>query len=56
MNKENITITKITADEGKILTNGKVYGREIYLGAAQSADEYYEISEQEYIKITAKRR
>ena len=52
MNKESITITKITAEEGKILTNGKIYGREIYLGTSQSPDDYYEISEQEYIKLT----
>ena len=51
MNKENITITKITADKGKILTNGTVYGREIYLGASQSADSYFEISEAEYETI-----
>ena len=45
--------TKITliADEGKILTNGKIYGRMIFLADGMSEDGFYEITEAEYQKI-----
>ena len=36
------------ADEGKILTNGEIYGREIHLGNGDNPENYYEITEEEY--------
>ena len=47
------TRTVIYADEGKILTNGEIYGTQIFLAEGQSADEFYEISQEEYDTILA---
>lgn len=41
----------LIADEGKILTNGEVYGKQIFLGKGDSGFSYYEISEEEYQEI-----
>ncbi|MBR5782841.1 MAG: hypothetical protein IKY33_01465 [Clostridia bacterium] len=38
---------KLTAAKGKLLTNGKVYGKIVYLGNCDSADNWYEIPEEE---------
>lgn len=38
----------IYADEGKILTNGEIYGRQIYLAEGVSETDFYEITEEEY--------
>ena len=38
----------IYADEGKVLTNGEVYGTAIFLAEGESADNYREITEAEY--------
>lgn len=40
----------LTANDGKVLTDGEIYGKVIYL--AEGADEkgFYEISEEEYEK------
>ena len=43
-----ITRTVIYADEGKILTNGNIYGKQIFLAEGVSEAEFYEISEVEY--------
>ena len=51
MNIETIELKKITASEGKILTNGEVYSKEIYLGKYDSPDNWNEITEEEYNKI-----
>jgi hypothetical protein len=51
MIKENITLIKIKASEGMILTNGDVYGREIFLGKGDSPENWHEITEAEYEKI-----
>lgn len=48
--------TIIYADEGKILTDGKEYGKQIYLAEGVSADSYYEITEQEYAEIEERER
>ena len=38
----------LKADEGKILTDGEVYGRTVMLAEGRSADEFHEITEAEY--------
>ena len=38
----------LTADEGKILTNGETYGRVIALGNGDSPDNWREVNEAEY--------
>lgn len=47
--------TRITlcADEGKVLTNGEIYGKIIHLAVGADANEYYEITQDEYEKIRA---
>lgn len=41
----------IYADEGKVLTNGEIYGKQIFLADGVSEAEFYEISEAEYEEI-----
>lgn len=41
----------IKASEGKILTNGVVYGSEIFLADGLKADDFHEISKEEYDRI-----
>ena len=36
------------ADEGKVLTNGEIYGKEIYLAEGLTADNFREITDAEY--------
>lgn len=38
----------IKAKEGYILTNGEIYGTEIFLAEGMSADDFYEITREEY--------
>lgn len=51
MEIKTITIDVLKADEGKILTDGSVYGKTIYLAANRTADEFHEITEGEYNEI-----
>ncbi len=46
--------TPIIASEGKVLTNGEIYGKMIYLAKGVDANTFYEISEEEYAEILAK--
>ncbi len=39
------------ADDGKVVTNGEVYGKIIYLAEDASADGYFEITYDEYEEI-----
>lgn len=39
------------ADEDKVLTNGEIYGKQIYLAEGESAEDYKEISKEEYEAI-----
>lgn len=41
----------ITAGEGKILTNGEIYGTTIYLASGTDESAFYEITEAEYDAI-----
>ena len=43
----------ITAPEGYVLTNGEAYGKEIYLGIYDSAENWHEITDAEYEAIMA---
>ena len=51
MIQEIIELTKLIASEGTILTNGQAYGTEIYLGKNDIADNWNEISLEEYEQI-----
>ena len=53
MTETTITLRKLTASEGHILTNGDVYGKEVYLGVNDSAENWHEITEAEYAEILA---
>ena len=39
------------ADDGKVLTNGKNYGKQIHLAIGEKEELYYEITEKEYEEI-----
>lgn len=41
----------IYADEGKVLTNGTIYGKQIFLADTDSPDAYHEITDAEYMEI-----
>ena len=41
----------LKAEEGKVLTNGTVYGKVIYLAIGADESEYYSITEAEYQEI-----
>ena len=51
MKTETITTMLLKADEGKILTDGEIYGRTIYLAKNRSPEEFHEITEAEYEEI-----
>ena len=51
MKKDSITMLKLTASEGHVLTNGENYGRIVYLASGDEGDGWYEITEAEYEKI-----
>jgi hypothetical protein len=42
---------KLIANNGMILTNGEAFGRVVFLGTGDSADNWYEITEAEYQAI-----
>lgn len=51
MKTEKITITKVTAEEGKTFTKGEsVIGKVIYLGVNDTIDNYTQVSDDELPK------
>lgn len=48
---ETIELTKLVASLGMTLTNGESYGKEVYLGKNDSADNWYEITDDEAEKV-----
>ena len=55
MTETTITMRKLTANDGYVLTNGDVYGKEVYLGVYDSAGNWREITDAEYAGILAER-
>ena len=47
MEKVKIEMIKLVANDGMTLTNGEVYGKEIYLGCNDKEDNWYEITDEE---------
>ena len=50
MEKSTIELIKLTAAEGMTLTNGETYGKEVYLGVNDSAENWQEIPDTEVPK------
>lgn len=42
----------IEASEGMILTDGEIYGIKIYLADGENESKFYEITKEEYEKLT----
>ena len=53
MKVTTIELRKLTASDGMVLTNGEAFGKEIYLGVNDSAENWREITDAEYEKIVA---
>lgn len=45
------TMLTIFSDKGKVLTNGVIFGTTISLAEGESADEFYEITQEKYEEI-----
>jgi hypothetical protein len=45
------TRTVIYAEYGHVLTNGEIYGTQIFLADGVNAADFYEITDEEYQKI-----
>ena len=43
----------LTADNGMVITDGKSYGRTIYLAVGATEEGFYEITKAEYERIIA---
>ena len=52
MTTETITTIKLTASEGMVLTDGENYGKEVFLAEGADADEWHEITQEEYDELT----
>ena len=56
MIETTITLRKLIASYGHVLTNGDVYGKEIYLGLHDKAENWHEITDAEYADIESKEK
>ena len=45
MTTENLQITKLSAAEGKVLTDGETYAKDVYLPYGEDPSKWYEIDE-----------
>ena len=48
---ETDEFVKLIAEEGMTLTNGKAFGKTVYLGCTDSPDNWYEITDEEAEKL-----
>ena len=53
MKATEIKTIRLEADVGKILTDGETYGSVVFLGSNRKADEFTEITKEEYDHIIA---
>lgn len=53
MKASEIILTKIEAGEGMYLTNGDAFGKVVYLGYGDKMENWREITEAEYERLTA---
>ena len=51
METTTVEVIKLTAAEGMTLTNGEVYGKNVYLGVNDKPENWYEITDEEYNRI-----
>ena len=51
MKKTIVELTKITASDKMVLTNGETYSKEVYLGVNDCIDNWHEITDAEYEEI-----
>ena len=53
MKQTEIKTIRLEAEEGKILTDGNIYGSVIFLAIDRKPEEFYEITKEEYDAIMA---
>jgi hypothetical protein len=46
----------LNAGEGKVFTNGDIYGKQIFLADGLSSDGFYEITDAQYREIREKEK
>ena len=56
MIETTITLRRLNASDGHVLTNGEVYGKEIYLGVNDKVENWHEITDAEYAVIVAEEK
>lgn len=56
MIESTIKITKLTASDGHVLTDGEVYSKEIYLGVNDKSENWHEITDAEYEVILSEEK
>lgn len=54
MIQSTIELVKLTAAEGMTLTNGEAFGKEIYLGKNDKAENWHEITDAEAEELQKK--
>lgn len=53
MIETTIMLRKLSSSADHVLTNGEVYGKEIYLGINDKVENWHEITDAEYAVIVA---